>query len=124
MVSDIGSDEMKSGYLRKLGWPLFFVPRGARLHGLSPRSPPSAASEGRSRALFASGGRRLMGTWGSVGPGGVTLQFVIARGAHGARSRRCGSSTSLAAEGGRRGSLVRVRRSGDLAFSRTPPVSL
>jgi len=50
----------------------------APLGGLSPRSPPSAVSEGRSRALWRLGGRRLMGSAGCRGAFGVTLQFALA----------------------------------------------
>ena len=47
---------------------------------LSPRAPPSAESEGRSRARFgALANGCLMGAVGRVGPAGVTLQFAIAR---------------------------------------------
>jgi hypothetical protein len=52
--------------------------------GLSPRSPPSAVSEGRSRAQFEALGGGCLGPVGSVGPAGVTLQFAIARRARGA----------------------------------------
>jgi len=51
---------------------------------LSPRAPPSAESEGRSRARFgALANGCLMGAVGRVGPAGVTLQFAIARRARG-----------------------------------------
>ena len=53
------------------------------LGGLSPRSPRSAVSEGRSRAHWAAGGRRLMGAAGGRGAFGVTLQFALARSARG-----------------------------------------
>jgi len=81
------------------------------LVGPSPRSPPSAASEGRSRVRLASWWTSPDGCrWQSWG---LPASRCSSRSREGgtARARRCRSSTSPTAEGEPRGSLLRLQRS-------------